>query len=116
MAWLIWGVFYYQFEDWDLGISLIMGTMAYLFAPWSVSVFATRQWNRVPLSLFLAWLTVDGVYVGYSEWMGHWYPRLENFYASSCLYLLCGFIWLYKGDMRAIWRVLRGQKGLGSSE
>jgi len=109
MSWLIWGAYYYQFEDWDVGISLIMGLMAYLFAPWSVSVFVERRWKLVPLSLFLAWLTIDGVYVGYSELMGHWYPRLENFYASTCLYLLCGFIWFHKGDLRSIFSSLRRQ-------
>jgi hypothetical protein len=107
MAWLVWGVFYYQFEDWDIGISLLMGTMAYLFAPWSVAVFAERRWRAVPAAVFLAWLTIDGVYVGYNELLGHWYPRLENFYASACLYLLCGFGWLYRGDLRSLWVQLR---------
>ncbi len=113
MAWLIWGALYYRFEDWDVGISLIMGLLAYLFAPWSVSVITERRWRLVPLSLFLAWLTIDGVYVGYNELMGHGYPRLENFYASTCLYFLCGFIWLYKGDLRSIWTELQGRKHAG---
>lgn len=112
MAWLIWGVYYYQFEDWDLGLSLIMGTMAYLFAPWSVAVCVERRWKLVPLAIFLAWLTVDGVYVGYSELMGHWYPRLENFRASACLYLLCGFIWLHRGPLRS----LRKERTAGAAE
>ena len=30
---LIAGSIYYQFEDWDVGISLIMGTLTYLFTP-----------------------------------------------------------------------------------
>ena len=33
---LVAGSHYYQFQDWDIGISLIMGVMAYVFAPWSV--------------------------------------------------------------------------------
>jgi hypothetical protein len=107
MAWLIWGVFYYQFEDWDIPISLMMGIMAYLFAPWSVSVFVERRWNLAPVALFLAWLTIDGVYVGYNGLMGHWYPRLENFYASTCLFLLCGFGWMYRGDLRSLFLQIR---------
>lgn len=36
LGWLIWGAFHYQFQDWDVGISLIMGGLAYGLAPWSV--------------------------------------------------------------------------------
>lgn len=96
---LILGSWYYQFQDWDIGISLIMGLLAYLFAPWSVRVFIERGWKLAPLALLAAWFTIDGVYVAYNELMGHWYVREANFYASTCLYLLCGFIWLYRGSL-----------------
>lgn len=111
IGWLIWGAFHYQFEDWDVGISLLMGTLAYLLAPWSVWVFIRRRWALMPLALFAAWFTIDGVYVLYNEWFGRWYPREENFYASSCLYLLCGFGWLHKGDLRSLFKpILSGEK------
>lgn len=35
IALLIIGSFYYQAPDWDIPISLIMATLAYLTAPWS---------------------------------------------------------------------------------
>lgn len=102
MGWLIWGTYYYQFQDWDVGVSLAMGLLAYLLAPWSVWVFIKRRWTLVPIAIFSAWFTIDGVYVLYNELMGHWYIREENFYASACFYLLCGFGWLYKGDLKSL--------------
>ncbi len=99
LALLIAGSFYYQFQDWDVGISLIMGVMAYLFAPWSVRALIARQWSKLPLILFLYWLTVDGVYVGYNELLGNWYVRDANFLVSTTLYWLCGVIWFYDGPL-----------------
>jgi hypothetical protein len=32
--------------------------------------------------------------------MGNEMFRIENFYASSALYLLAGSIWLYRGSLR----------------
>lgn len=102
LALLIAGAFHYQFQDWDVGISVIMATMAYLFAPWSVRVFIERQWKWMPAALLASWLTIDGSYVAYNEFFGHWYVREANFYASTCLYLLCGFIWLHRGPLRTL--------------
>lgn len=102
LALLIAGAFYYQFQDWDIGISLIMGVMAYLFAPWSVRALLARHWRKLPLILFLYWLTVDGVYVGYNELLGHWYVREANFWCSTTLYWLCGVIWMPLGPLRAL--------------
>lgn len=99
LALLIAGAFYYQFQDWDIGISLIMGIMAYVFAPWSVRALIARQWSKLPLVLFLYWLAVDGVYVGYNELLGRWYVREANFWCSTTLYWLCGVIWFYDGPL-----------------
>lgn len=98
LAGLLWGAQYYQFADWDAGISILMGLMAYVFAPWSVRSLYQRLWHRLPLILFFYWLTVDGIYVGYNTLLGHWYIRDANFYASSCLYWLCGFIWFHEAS------------------
>ena len=104
LSFLIGGSYYYRFEDWDVGISLLMGIMTYLFAPWSVRMLVLQQWRWLPVVLFLYWLTVDGAYVAYNEYFGHWYVREANFYASSCLYWLCGFIWLHDGPLRELFR------------
>lgn len=36
MLWLMYGAVSYGISDWDVGISLIMGGLTYLCAPWSV--------------------------------------------------------------------------------
>ena len=107
MAWLLYGARSYGISDWDVGISLIMGGLTYLCAPWSVRVtlhclrYRPRFWGFwIIAALFVAWIVVDGVYVFYHTAMGNQMLRLENFYASSALYFLAGAIWLYSGSLR----------------
>lgn len=107
MAWLLYGASNYGISDWDVGISLIMGGLTYLCAPWSVRVtlhcfrYRPRFWGLwIAAALFMAWIVIDGVYVLYHTAMGNQMLRLENFYASSALYFLAGAIWLYSGTLR----------------
>jgi hypothetical protein len=107
MVWLLYGARNYGISDWDVGISLIMGGLTYLCAPWSVRVtlhclrYRPRVWGLwIVAALFVAWIVVDGVYVLYHTAMGNQMLRLENFYASSTLYFLAGAIWLYSGSLR----------------
>ena len=107
MAWLLYGAHSYGISDWDVGISLIMGGLTYLCAPWSVRVtlhclrYRPRFWGLwILAALFVAWIVVDGVYVLYHTAIGNQMLRLENFYASSALYFLAGAIWLYSGTLR----------------
>lgn len=107
MTWLIFGAINYHIADWDVGISLIMGGLTYLCAPWSVKTLLDSIRNRpkywpqwILASNFVAWLVVDGVYFIYHKLMGNIMFRSENFYASSALYFLAGTIWLYRGSMR----------------
>lgn len=109
MAWLLFGALNYGIADWDVGISLLMGGLTYLFAPWSVRTILTASRNRSPYRLlkvgaavFVAWIVVDGVYVLYHTAMGNRMFRIENFYASSALYFLAGSIWLYRGSVREL--------------
>ncbi len=107
MAWLLYGARNHGISDWDVGISLIMGGLTYLCAPWSVRVtlhclrYRPRVWGLwIVAALFVAWIVVDGVYVLYHTAMGNQMLRIENFYASSALYFLAGAIWLYSGSLR----------------
>jgi hypothetical protein len=43
IALLIAEAFY--FKTYDVGISLLMGTLAYLTAPWALRVVKSRQWR-----------------------------------------------------------------------
>lgn len=99
MAWLLYGASNYGISDWDVGISLIMGCLTCLCAPWSVRVtlhylwYMPRFWGLwITAALFVAWIVVDGVYVLYHTAMGNKMFRLENFYASSAFYFLAGAI------------------------
>ena len=107
IAWLLYGAYNYGISDWDVGISLIMGGLAYLCSPWSVRIILYHLQYRSRLgvlwiisALLVAWFVVDGVYVFYHTAMGNQMLRIENFYASSALYFLAGAIWLYSGSLR----------------
>lgn len=109
MTWLLYGALNYGIADWDIGISVVMGSLTYLLAPWSVRTILTalryraRYWIfKVGIALLVAWLVVDGVYVLYHTAMGNQMFRIENFYASSALYFLAGAIWLYRGSLREL--------------
>lgn len=112
LAWLIYGALNYNISDWDVGISLIMALFSYITAPWACRVLlgvARGRFNAVSIygALFAYWFTVDGVYVIYHTLMGNETYRWENFLASSCLYALCGMIWLYNGSLADGYRDIR---------
>jgi hypothetical protein len=107
MAWLLYGALYYGIADWDVGVTLLMGGLTYLFAAWSVRTILIAIRDRPPhwlqkigMAVFVAWIVVDGVYVAYHTAMGNQMFRLDNFYASSALYFLAGSVWLYRGSVR----------------
>lgn len=105
IALLIAGSFFYEAPDWDIPISLIMASLAYLTAPWSLRVIVERRWRLWPAMLVATWFTVDGSY-----WL-YWHfknpivvdlMREANFLASLSLYGMCGVIWLYHGSLREL--------------
>ena len=107
MGWLLFGAITYGISDWDIGISLLMGGLTYLTAPWSVRTilmavrYRPAYWmSRIAAALCVAWVVVDGIYVLYHTLMGNEMYRIENFYASSALYFLAGALWLYRGSLR----------------
>lgn len=106
LALLIAGAFYEQAPDWDIPISLIMGLLAYLTAPWSMRVLLERRWRHWPAMLAATWFTVDGSYAIYWHFQD---PaalalmREVNFPASLSLYGMCGVLWLYRGSLSNLW-------------
>lgn len=109
---LLVGADYYNAPDWDYPISFIMATLTYLTAPWSARMLVTRTWKMMPLALVFYYVAVDGGYWLYWHTVrpGALVMREANFYASSCLYWLCGFIWLHNGPLREL--INRPTKGL----
>lgn len=111
MAWLLYGAINYGIADWDVGISLIMGGLTYVCAPWSVSMILNAVYRRtagwilqVLAALVVAWLVVDSVYWVYHTAMGNRMFRLENLRTSSAMYFLAGALWLYRGSVRQFLR------------
>lgn len=109
---LLVGAGYYNAPDWDYPISFIMATLTYLTAPWSVQVLLNRRWRLGLLALVWYYISVDGCY-----WL-YWHHvrpaalqmREANFYASTCLYWLCGFIWLHDGPLLTLLRHPAGKR------
>ena len=103
---LIVGSFYFDAPDWDVPISIIMATLAYLTAPWSLRTLLEKKWKQVPLVALATWFTIDGSY-----WL-YWHfknPRVlqlmrsANWPASLVLYGICGVLWIYRGTVRELW-------------
>ena len=105
IAILVVGAYLTPALDWDVGLSLLMALSTYIFAPISARTLFQRRWAWLPLALFGAWWSVDGVYWLYWSWRD---PavlaamRSANYPTSSCLYLICACLWLHDGSLREI--------------
>ncbi len=110
VALLIAGSFHYHAPDWDIPISLIMATLTYLTAAWSLRVFLNRSWALWPAALFATWFSVDGcywIYWSFQDPAALAQMRSANFPASLALYGICGVLWLYRGSLREFLAELR---------
>ena len=106
MLWLLYGAVRYDICDWDVGISLIMGGLTYVFAAWSVTTIYTSvrfrpdAWPfRTVTALVPAMFAVDWVYSLYHAAVGNQMLRWENFKVSMALYFICGIVWCYRGSL-----------------
>jgi len=110
IALLIAGSFYYTAPDWDIPISLIMATLAYLTAAWSMRALIERKWCYWPLMLFFTWFTVDCCYAIYWHFknpVALELMRSANFPASLSLYGMCGIVWLYQGSLGQLYAEIK---------
>jgi hypothetical protein len=117
MAWLLYGALFHGIGDWDVGVSLVMGTGTYLTAPWAVHVIARacrdrppHAWLHVLVALGVAVLVVDTSYLAWHAAMGNPTFRAENFRASIALYFLAGMLWQYRGSVADFFRQLRASR------
>jgi len=118
MALLLDGAVKFRVSDWDVGITIIMGVLTYLCAPWSVRVIVIclRErprfwWLWILAALVVALAVVDGVYVAYHTWAGNHMFRWWNLRLPSATYFLAGTFWLYRGTMRELVGDLRAALG-----
>jgi hypothetical protein len=117
MAWLIYGALCYDISDWDIGVSLLMGGITYLCAPWSVTTLyhavrrRPRGWPLQLLAAFIpAFLAVDWSYWLYHSAVGNRMLRWENFKTSMALYFLCGMLWFYRGSLHELLKICKDFK------
>lgn len=107
MAILIYGSFFFRIADWDVGVTLLMGSLTYIMAPWSVYVIISAIRHRpkfwylqIITAMIACQLVVDWVYMIYHTMVGNQTFRAANFYASTPLYFMAGAVWLYRGSMK----------------
>lgn len=113
LAWLIYGALFFEYPDWDIGVSLVMAVSTYLCAAWCWQ--AIRKPSKWPFVALLAWWCVDGSYWAYWSLVNPSVMIREGQWAMSlCLFLLCGFIWIaaptlaqFRDNLRAIGQDLR---------
>jgi len=107
MSLLFYGALNYGISDWDVGVTIIMGGLTYLMAPWSVYIilsairYRPKFWVLHVFAALIAGLfVVDWAYMLYHSLMENQTLREANFYASSPLYFLGGLFWLYRGSVK----------------
>ena len=107
MALLLYGAIFFGIKDWDIGVTVLMGGLTYLMAPWSVYVllsairYRPRYWYLHIIAAVVAGIfVVDWVYMAYHGAVGNPTYRDANFYASTPLYFLAGAVWLYRGSVK----------------
>lgn len=99
---LLIGAEYEQAPDWDYPISFIMASLTYLTAPWAVqfcvNAGAYSRW-RCSGTTTGRWQLLAVLVKRQPEALE---MREANFLTSSCLYWLCGFIWLHDGPLKTL--------------
>lgn len=114
MALLLYGALFFHIGDWDVGVTLLMGTLTYALAPSGARAFARALRERSPhaaidllVAAVLAWFVIDGVYLAWHLWVGNPIYRGDNAMASTPIYAMAGLFWLYRGSVRELLGNLR---------
>jgi len=109
ITWLLHGALNFGIQDWDVGVTLIMGGLTYLLAPWSVYIILSAVRYRpaywylhIAAALITALCVVDWVYMLYHHLAGNPTYRDANFAVSMLLYFLAGTVWLYRGSLKEL--------------
>ncbi|HPO16327.1 MAG TPA: hypothetical protein PLI09_23020 [Candidatus Hydrogenedentes bacterium] len=111
MAFFFYGAMNFYISDWDIGVTIIMGTLTYCCAPWTTCVLYNaaklrpRYWLlQIVTAIVLMLFVIDWVYWLYHTIMGNRMIRWENFIFSLPTYLFAGFLWMYRGTFRELVR------------
>lgn len=111
MAFLIYAALNFHMSDWDIGVSILMGGLAYFCAPWSAYIVyhAVRlrpsYWLfHIAAAVIVMFFVIDIVYWAYHSIMGNHMYRWENFFISMGMYIAVGVLWMYRGTFRELIR------------
>lgn len=114
MALLLYGALNFHIGDWDVGVTLLMGTLTYALAPSGARAFARALRERsaraavdLLAAVVLAWFVIDGVYLAWHLSVGNPIYREDNAMASTPIYGMAGLFWLYRGSVRELLANLR---------
>jgi len=114
MVLLLYGALFFHIGDWDVGVTLLMGTLTYALAPSGAFAVAMAVRERSPRALLdvlvamaLAWLVIDGVYMAWHLAMNNPIYRADNAMASTPIYCMAGLFWLYRGSVGELLANLR---------
>ncbi|MFO1494326.1 MAG: hypothetical protein U1F26_06665 [Lysobacterales bacterium] len=114
MALLLYGALNFEIGDWDVGVTLLMGTLTYALAPSGARALARALRERsLPaaldgvIALALAWFVIDGAYMAWHLSVGNPIYRADNAMASTPIYGMAGLFWLYRGSLRELLANLR---------
>ena len=111
LSWLLYGALFYDLQDWDIGVSLVMAFSTYLCADWVVGVIRRLEYRQWFKAAFLTWFSVQGSYAAYWLLVGQPERMVEGQWMTSlCLFLLSGLLWSYLPKYREALALLRGVK------
>ena len=103
---LLYGAMTMGIKDWDVGVTLLMGSLTYLLAPWSVYIihhavrYRPQLWYlHIMAALLVGLFVIDWAYMGYHTLVGNVTYREYNFYASTPIFFMAGVFWLYRGSL-----------------
>ena len=94
LSWLIYGAMFFDYPDWDIGVSLLMAGCTYLSADKFIMAIKNKDPIEVLGMSMAAWFSIDGSYALYwSHVDSSVMIREGQWMMSACLYLLCGMLW-----------------------
>lgn len=100
LTWLLIGAAFFDYPDWDYGVSVTMAVSTYCLAQWCVDSWMELRWRRWPATVLATWWCVDGSYWLYwSQVRPEVMIREGQWPMSLCLFLLCGFLWRYTAHL-----------------
>ncbi len=110
LGYYIWGAYYYKCPTWDVPVSIIMGTLTYIFSPWTVnSIYyliqkRPKHWlGKLLICTAVIYACASASYELYNwRHLGYWPPPTYwvNLYYSSLLFFAAGMLWRFEGTLR----------------